>query len=91
MGCSWGANLTPQRNHVYVQRVTQLGRDFGLQAIHVARRAMLVLLRRPDPAEAPGDAPAVRVHRKNLPAQRIHQHAARGFLADTRQWELLGV
>ena len=46
---------------------------------------MLVLLCRPDPAETPGDTPAMRVHRKNLPAQRIHQNAARRFLPHTRQ------
>ena len=46
---------------------------------------MLVLLCRPDPAETPGDTPAMRVHRKNLPAQRIHQNAARRFLAHPRQ------
>ena len=46
---------------------------------------MLVFLRRPDPAETTGDAPAMRVHGKDLPAQRIHQNATRHFLADSRQ------
>ena len=56
-----------------------------MQAIHIARRAMLVFLCRPDPAETPGDAPAMRVHGEYLPAQRIHQNAARHFFADSRQ------
>jgi len=56
-----------------------------LQAIHVARRAVFVFLRRPDPAEAAGDSPAMRIHGENVPAQRIHQNAARHFLADSRQ------
>ena len=41
---------------------------------------MFVLLCRPDPAETPGDTPAMRVHRKNLSSQRIHQNASRRFL-----------
>lgn len=56
-----------------------------MQAIHVARRAVLVFLCRPDPAEAAGDSPAMRIYRENLPAQRIHQNASRNFLADSRQ------
>jgi len=61
-----GTNLAPQRNHVHVQRVAKLRGDFGLQAVHVARRAMPVFLCRPDPAQPPSDAPAMRVHRENL-------------------------
>lgn len=90
---SWRANLAPERNHVHVQRVTQFGRDFGLQPIHVARRAVPIFLRRPDPAQPPGDPPAMGIDRENLPVQRIHQNASRHFLADTRQRQqkLLGL
>ncbi len=46
---------------------------------------MFIFLRRPDPAEPPGDAPAMGVHRENLPVQRVHQNAARHFFANPRQ------
>ena len=46
---------------------------------------MFVFLRRPDPAETAGDAPAMRVHGKDLTPQRIHHHAARHFFANSRQ------
>ena len=46
---------------------------------------MPIFLRWPDPSQPPGDAPAVRVDRKNLPIQRVHQDTARNFFAHTGQ------
>lgn len=65
-GSGWRANLSPERNHVHVQRVTQLGRNFRLQTIHIARRAVLVFLRRPDPALPSGNTPATEALAKGM-------------------------
>jgi hypothetical protein len=68
------------KSRVPTKSCSHVTSDAARASIHISRRAMFVLLCRPDPAETPGDAPAMRVHRKDLPAQRIHQNASRRFL-----------
>ena len=79
------AELAAEGDKIDVERKAQMRRDFPLQPVHVARRAVAVFLRGPDPPEPPRDPPAVGVHRKNLASEGIHHHAPRDFFPDARQ------